>query len=112
MVNDLLDPRRGNLKLREDPKRGFFIEGIKEETLVSAEHALSIIAAGDAHRKAGIILLHGGWHPPDSPTCNTGYAPVLRQHATCTPTTACREWELLCFVSDWRSLGAGIGHLL
>ena len=51
MVNDLLDPRRGNLKLREDPKRGFFIEGIKEETLVSAEHALSIIAAGDAHRK-------------------------------------------------------------
>ena len=51
VVNDLLDPRRGNLKLREDPKRGFFIEGIKEETLVSAEHALSIIAAGDAHRK-------------------------------------------------------------
>ena len=56
VVNDLLDPRRGNLKLREDPKRGFFIEGIKEETLVSAEHALSIIAAGDAHRKVPCCL--------------------------------------------------------
>lgn len=51
MLNDLLDPSRTNLKLREDPKKGFFVEGIKEESLVSADHALSIIAAGDAHRK-------------------------------------------------------------
>ena len=51
VLNDLLDPSRANLKLREDPKRGFYVEGIKEETLVSAEHALSIIATGVAHRK-------------------------------------------------------------
>ena len=51
MLNDLLDPSRANLKLREDPKRGFYVEGIKEETLVSAEHALSVIATGVAHRK-------------------------------------------------------------
>ncbi len=51
MLNDLLDPLRANLKLREDPKRGFYVEGIKEETLVSAEHALSVIATGVAHRK-------------------------------------------------------------
>ena len=51
VLNDLLDPSRANLKLREDPKRGFYVEGIKEETLVSAEHALSIIAMGVAHRK-------------------------------------------------------------
>lgn len=51
MLNDLLDPARANLKLREDPAKGFFVENIKEETLVSVEHALSVIAAGDAHRK-------------------------------------------------------------
>lgn len=51
VLNDLLDPSRANLKLREDPKRGFYVQGIKEETLVSAEHALSVIATGVAHRK-------------------------------------------------------------
>ena len=51
MLNDLLDPARANLKLREDPAKGFFVENIKEETLVSVEHALSVIAAGNAHRK-------------------------------------------------------------
>ena len=51
VLNDLLDPSTANLKLREDPRRGFFVEGIKEETLVSAEHALSVIAMGVAHRK-------------------------------------------------------------
>lgn len=51
VLNDLLDPSRANLKLREDPKRGFYVEGIMEETLVSAEHALSVIATGVAHRK-------------------------------------------------------------
>lgn len=56
MLNDLLDPARANLKLREDPNKGFFVENIKEETLVSAEHALSVIAAGDAHRKVSLIL--------------------------------------------------------
>lgn len=55
VLNDLLDPSRSNLKLREDPKRGFYVEGIKEETLVSAEHALSVIATGVAHRKVHII---------------------------------------------------------
>lgn len=51
VLNDLLDPSSTNLKLRESPSKGFFVEGIKEETLVSAEHALSVIAAGDANRK-------------------------------------------------------------
>ena len=56
VLNDLLDPSRANLKLREDPKRGFYVEGIKEETLVSAEHALSVIATGVAHRKVHIVF--------------------------------------------------------
>ena len=57
VLNDLLDPSRANLKLREDPKRGFYVEGIKEETLVSAEHALSVIATGVAHRKVNFLPL-------------------------------------------------------
>ena len=57
VLNDLLDPSRANLKLREDPKRGFYVEGIKEETLVSAEHALSVIATGVAHRKVNVLPL-------------------------------------------------------
>ena len=51
VLNDLLNPSKMNLKLREDPRRGFYVEGITEETLLSADHALSVIAAGDAHRK-------------------------------------------------------------
>ena len=57
VLNDLLDPARANLKLREDPKRGFYVEGIKEETLVSAEHALSVIATGVAHRKVRVCYV-------------------------------------------------------
>ncbi|KAK9821387.1 hypothetical protein WJX74_007412 [Apatococcus lobatus] len=60
VLNDLLDPSRANLRLREDAKRGFFAEGIKEETLVSKEHALSIIAAGDANRKVGATAYNEG----------------------------------------------------
>ena len=56
VLNDLLDPGRANLRMREDPNKGFFAENIKEETLVSVEHALSVIAAGDAHRK--VLLTH------------------------------------------------------
>lgn len=58
VLNDLLDPGRANLRMREDPHKGFFAENIKEETLVSVEHALSVIAAGDAHRKVQNFLYH------------------------------------------------------
>lgn len=54
----MLDPTRSNLKLRENPTKGFFVEDLKEETLVSADHALSIIAAGDANRKVAPYPCH------------------------------------------------------
>lgn len=38
--------------MREDPARGFYAEGLSSVTLVSAEHALGCIAAGDTQRKA------------------------------------------------------------
>jgi len=37
---------------REQAGNTIYVEGIREETLVSAEHALQIIAAGNEQRKA------------------------------------------------------------
>ncbi|KAG9459852.1 hypothetical protein H6P81_004360 [Aristolochia fimbriata] len=52
VVNDLLDPTGQNLRIRED-NQGTFVEGIKEEIVLSPAHALSLIAAGEAHRHVG-----------------------------------------------------------
>jgi hypothetical protein len=46
VVNDLLNPAGHNLRIRED-KQGTFVEGIKEEVVLSPAHALSLIAAGE-----------------------------------------------------------------
>ncbi|OVA20703.1 Kinesin [Macleaya cordata] len=52
VVNDLLNPAGQNLRVRED-LQGTFVEGIKEEVVLSPAHALSLIAAGEAHRHVG-----------------------------------------------------------
>ncbi|PAN25259.1 hypothetical protein PAHAL_4G287300 [Panicum hallii] len=52
VVNDLLNPSRQNLRIRED-LQGTFVEGIKEEVVLSPAHALSLIAAGEEHRHVG-----------------------------------------------------------
>ncbi|KAF8403939.1 hypothetical protein HHK36_012046 [Tetracentron sinense] len=46
VVNDLLNPAGQNLRIRED-LQGTFVEGIKEEVVLSPAHALSLIAAGE-----------------------------------------------------------------
>ncbi|KAK9812513.1 hypothetical protein WJX73_005189 [Symbiochloris irregularis] len=48
-LKDLLDPSR-TLKLREDDKKGFFVEGAKEEILLSPKHALAALETGRKHR--------------------------------------------------------------
>ncbi|THU57821.1 hypothetical protein C4D60_Mb03t07590 [Musa balbisiana] len=80
VVNDLLNPAGQNLRIREDSQRdedgevvvgyeegskdegsaekereeeGTFVEGIKEEVVLSPAHALSLIAAGEEHRHVG-----------------------------------------------------------
>lgn len=53
VVNDLLDESRTNLRMREDPAKGFYVERLTSVTLLDTQHALSCIAAGDAQRKAG-----------------------------------------------------------
>ncbi|KAL4560723.1 hypothetical protein LXL04_032877 [Taraxacum kok-saghyz] len=52
VVNDLLNPAGQNLRIRED-SQGAFVEGIKEEVVLSPAHALSLIAAGEEHRHVG-----------------------------------------------------------
>uniref|UniRef100_A0ACD5YV08 Uncharacterized protein n=1 Tax=Avena sativa TaxID=4498 RepID=A0ACD5YV08_AVESA len=52
VVNDLLNPAGQSLRIREDPQ-GTFVEGIKEEVVLSPAHALSLIAAGEEHRHVG-----------------------------------------------------------
>ncbi|KAH9674008.1 kinesin-like protein KIN-7K [Citrus sinensis] len=46
VVNDLLNPAGQNLRIRED-SQGTFVEGVKEEVVLSPAHALSLIAAGE-----------------------------------------------------------------
>ncbi|KAL3841183.1 hypothetical protein ACJIZ3_025774 [Penstemon smallii] len=52
VVNDLLNPAGQNLRIREDAQ-GTFVEGVKEEVILSPAHALSLIAAGEEHRHVG-----------------------------------------------------------
>ncbi|KAK3002117.1 hypothetical protein RJ639_021305 [Escallonia herrerae] len=68
VINDLLDPTGQNLRIREDAQvevfslvisdqleiaMGTYVEGIKEEVVLSPAHALSLIASGEAHRHVG-----------------------------------------------------------
>lgn len=52
VINDLLDPTGQNLRVREDAQ-GTYVEGIKEEVVLSPGHALSFIVAGEEHRHVG-----------------------------------------------------------
>ncbi|KAH7315317.1 hypothetical protein KP509_21G044000 [Ceratopteris richardii] len=52
VINDLLNPSRQNLRIREDVQ-GTYVEGVKEEVVLSPAHALSLIAAGEEHRHVG-----------------------------------------------------------
>ncbi|XP_019248653.1 PREDICTED: kinesin-like protein KIN-7E, chloroplastic [Nicotiana attenuata] len=52
VINDLLDPTGQNLRVREDGQ-GTYVEGIKEEVVLSPAHALSLIASGEEHRHVG-----------------------------------------------------------
>nr|AMS24218.1 kinesin 7-Ia protein [Marsilea vestita] len=52
VINDLLDPAGQNLRVREDVQ-GTYVEGIKEELVLSPAHCLSLIATGEEHRHVG-----------------------------------------------------------
>lgn len=48
-----MNPLAGNLQVREDLKRGVFIDGISEETTTSAEEAIEILNKGARNRHVG-----------------------------------------------------------
>jgi len=50
VINDLLRLEGSNLNVREDKKRGIFVDGLKEEIVVSPEHVMHVINSGEAHR--------------------------------------------------------------
>ncbi|KAJ6391683.1 hypothetical protein OIU77_025614 [Salix suchowensis] len=52
VINDLLNPMGQNLRIREDVQ-GTYVEGTKEEVVLSPAHALSLIASGEEHRHVG-----------------------------------------------------------
>ena len=53
VINDLLDPANTHLRVREEAGRGVYVEGLKEEVVLSGDHVMSLIAAGEAHRHVG-----------------------------------------------------------
>ncbi|GMN55927.1 hypothetical protein TIFTF001_025048 [Ficus carica] len=72
VVNDLLNPAGQNLRIREDAQ-GTFVEGVKEEVVLSPAHALSLIAAGEdfivlfteVHKMGCICMLNTLFRIPD-----------------------------------------------
>eukprot|EP01071_Lankesteria_metandrocarpae_P008774 Lankesteria_metandrocarpae@DN5051_c0_g1_i1.p1 len=56
-VHDLLCPARSrkkeNLKIREDPSRGVFVEGITELTVITQDEILDALAIGQGNRAVG-----------------------------------------------------------
>jgi hypothetical protein len=48
VINDLLQPDASNLTIREDKQKGIcFVEGLKEEIVVSPEHVMHVINSGE-----------------------------------------------------------------
>jgi hypothetical protein len=60
VVNDLLDPAGTNLRLREDARRGVYVENAREERLTSADHALLVVARGNEARKTSATAYNEG----------------------------------------------------
>ena len=53
VVNDLLNPQNVNLRIREDAKRGVFVQGLTEEVVMTAKQVISLLSAGQSHRHVG-----------------------------------------------------------
>ena len=49
-INDLLDPRGTNLKIREDPNEGAFVAGLKLYRIKTAEDLKIVISSGERAR--------------------------------------------------------------
>ena len=53
MISDLLKPERSNLSIREDKRRGVFVEGLSEWVVRSPQEIYSLIRRGSNERATG-----------------------------------------------------------
>ncbi|CAG9326979.1 unnamed protein product [Blepharisma stoltei] len=52
-INDLLDPSFESLQIREDMKRGVYVEGLIEETVINAFETYELLRVGTQNRHVG-----------------------------------------------------------
>eukprot|EP00698_Gefionella_okellyi_P000453 TRINITY_DN10409_c0_g1_i1.p1 TRINITY_DN10409_c0_g1~~TRINITY_DN10409_c0_g1_i1.p1 ORF type:complete len:471 (+),score=66.67 TRINITY_DN10409_c0_g1_i1:508-1920(+) len=57
-IHDLLDPRKTNLVIREDPKSGVFVDQLTQAPVTSASHLMQTIAAGARNRATSSTLMN------------------------------------------------------
>ncbi|GAM20458.1 hypothetical protein SAMD00019534_036330, partial [Acytostelium subglobosum LB1] len=53
VINDLLAPESLNLKIHEKPNGEIYVGNLKEEIVLSPDHVMSLISAGEAYRHVG-----------------------------------------------------------
>jgi len=75
---DLLDMNSSNLQVREDMKKGVYVEGLSEESVTSADGATELLAKGYRHRHVGETAMN---------------RESSRSHAVFTMTIECREYK-------------------
>ena len=57
-INDLLEPSKKNLAVRESSEQGFFVDKLTERTVSSAPAVLQIIEEGQARRTVGATKMN------------------------------------------------------
>lgn len=53
VITDLLEPQAGPLKVHEDPHKGVFVGGAREEIVTSVEEVLALVLRGNSQRHVG-----------------------------------------------------------
>jgi len=59
-IRDLLDPSRQNLQVREDPKKGIYVEGMSEQYVNSFEEMMDLMALGSSNRATSATGMNEG----------------------------------------------------
>ena len=57
-VNDLLEPRSINLRIREDPSEGYFVAGLKQISVHNTLEALKVLEFGEKQRSYRATNIH------------------------------------------------------
>ncbi|TQD78921.1 hypothetical protein C1H46_035529 [Malus baccata] len=86
-IGDLLDPTLRNLKIKDDPKNGFYVENLTEEYVTSYDDVTQILIKGLSSRKVGATSMN---------------SKSSRSHIVCTfiIESWCKESSSKCFGSS------------